>query len=362
MSLVALGEQTAIGARTRVLFSRLLNDREYWELLHCDSVGEILKFLKETTGYADELADLPGETHRSELETRLEGIPFLEARSFYLSVTGPRRAWLDAWLDLYEAETLKRILRKIFSGHGKAALIENRFLHVPGSRLPQKNLLAADSFDHMLDALKDTPWFRTLREPLDSARQKGGTLFPAEMAMDTRALTELIKASRALSHSGQNSLADLFGTVADLLNLSWTIRGIQYFQMGFEEMVNRLLPLRHRIAFDTLRRLGRCRNLEALWELLGETPYADIFGPHPIVDSMTLEKRIRRHLRKKALSVYRTGTPSFSTVGAYLFLHKQEIDDLKMIVEDVRYDYNRRDGALFLARPLLTGGETPWHS
>lgn len=362
MSLVGLGEETAAGTRARVLFSHLLSDREYWELLHCDSVDEILARLKSTKGYARELAALSTDTHRSGLEAQLEGIPFVEAQRIRLSTTGSRRGWLDAWLGLYDAETLKRILRKVFTGHERIDRLEERFLRIPESRLPWKALLAADDFDRVLDALEDTVWFRVLRTPLKSARREGGTLFAAEMAIDARALSDLLLASRALYRSGRNPLADLFGTLADLLNINWTIRGLRFFGMGFEEMVNRLLPLRHRVNFDTLRRLGRSRDLDELWTLLQETPYATVFGTEPISESMALEKRVKSHLRKKGLAIYRKGTPSFTTMGAYLFLHHQQIDDLKMIIEDVRYDYNRRDAALFLARPLLTGGETPWRS
>ncbi|MDO9508666.1 MAG: V-type ATPase subunit [Thermovirgaceae bacterium] len=362
MTLVALGEETAAGTRARTLFSRLLSDRDYWELLDCDSVDEILERLKNTEGYARTLAALSSGIHRSELETHLEGIPFVEARRFLTSVTASRRDWLEAWLGLYDAETLNRVLRKIFSGHEGASGLEQRFHRVPGSSLPEKDLLAADNFDQILEALRGTPWFRVLQEPLKAALREGGNLFSAEMAVDALTLTRLVRTSRALTHSGKGSLSDLFGTLADLQNISWTIRGLHYFGMGFEEMINRLLPLRHRLSFDTLRRLGRSKGLDELWDHLGRTPYAAVFGPHPITDSMALEKLIKNHLWNKALSILRKGTPSFPALGAYLFLHDQEIRDIKMIIEDVRYDFNRRDAALFLARPLIRGGETSWHS
>jgi V/A-type H+-transporting ATPase subunit C len=362
MNLVALGEETAAGTRARALFSRLLSDREYFELLDCDSVAEILNRLKTTHSYSGTLAPLPADIHRSELETHLEAIPFIEARRFLTSVTASRRDWLEAWLGLYDSETLNRVLRKIFSGHGEISGLEQRFRRVPGSRLPEKELLAAESFSQVLEALRYTPWSRILQEPLKAALREGGNLFPAEMAIDAIALTRLVRASQALTRPGRGTLSDLFGTLADLQNLSWTIRGLHYFGMGFEEMINRLLPIRHRLNFDTLRRMGRSRNLDELWDHLGRTPYASIFGPHPVTESMALEKLIKNHLWNKSIKILRKGTPSFGALGAYLFLRDQEIRDIKMIIEDVRYDFNRRDAAAFLARPLIRGGETSWRS
>lgn len=362
MDLAALGEETAAGTRARTLFSRLLSDREYHELLDCDSVGEILNRLKSTEGYVLTLADIPADIHRSELERHLEGIPFLEARSFLTSITASRRDWLNAWLGLYDAETLNRVIRKVFSGHKEVSRLEQRFRSVPGSPLPEKELLAAESFDQVLEALRGTPWYRILQEPFKAALREGGNLFPAEMAVDSLALTGLIRASIAMTPSGKGTLSDLFGTLADLQNISWSIRGLHYFGMGFEEMINRLLPLRYRLSFDTLRRLGRSSDLDELWSHLGRTPYAGVFGPHPITDSMALEKLIKNHLWNKAISILHKGIPSFGALGAYLFLRDQEIRDIKMIIEDVRYDFNRRDAAVFLARPLMRGGETSWRS
>lgn len=362
MNLAALGEETASGTRARTLFSRLLTDRDYLELLDCDSVGEILDRLRATKGYAPALADIPSDIHRSGFETHLEGIAFLEAQRLLVSVTASRRDWLEAWVGIYDAETLNRVLRKIFSGHEGMSGLEQRFRRVPGSSLPEKALLAADSFDQVLETLKNTPWFRILQEPLKAALRKGGNLFPAEMAVDSLALTRLVRASQALTRPGKGTLSDLFGTLADLQNISWTIRGKQYFGMGFEDMINRLLPLRHRLNFDTLRKLGRSSDLDELWEHLGRTPYADLFGPRPITESMALEKLIKNHLWDKAVNILRRGTPSFAALGAYLFLRDQEIRDLKMIIEDVRYDFNRRDAAVFLARPLIRGGDVSWRS
>ncbi len=358
---VALGEQTAAGSRARVLFGRLLSDRDCWELIHGDSVAEILAQLRKCEGYRRELADLPGDTHRSGLETRLEGIPFREAARLRPALTGRRRAWIDSWIALHDAELLKSILRRIYTGQGRIEHLRARALSAPRRELSWPELLAAESFEAVLEALRETDWPRLLRDPLKAAKEGKNTLFPVEMAIDGRVLTQLLRRSLSLTGRERGSLADLFGTETDLLNLTWTLRGLRHFGMGFEDMVNRLLPIRHRISFDQLRRLGRSRNRDESETVLGETPYAEIFIAPRTSPKLPLEKRIQRFLRRKALTLYRKGFPSLGTLGAYLFLRRQEIDDLKMIVEDVRYDYDRRDAVLFLTRPLVGGGDPAWH-
>ncbi len=356
----ALGEKTAAGTRARALTSRLLSDREYWELFECDSVDEILGKLRKTAGYAG--LEVPPPGHRAELESSLEGIPFEEGAKLTVSVTGSRRLWLEAWIGLYDAETVKSVLRKIYSGQQGPSGIKYRFQSVPGKRLPQAALTEARSFQQVLEALRGTPWGPALQEPLKALARSGGTLFAADMAVDSLALARLVRASRLLSGTKNQTLADLFGTLGDLQNLLWTIRGLSYFGLGFEDMVNRLLPVRHRLRFDTLRKLGRSRDLEELWGHLGRTAYGGVFGDRPVTDSLELERRVKTHLWEKARTILRKGFPSFDALGAYLYLRWQEVGDIKMIIEDIRYDYNRREAAFFLGRPLLRGGAAPWRS
>lgn len=357
---IALGEETAAGTRARAFSSRLLTEREYWELLDCDTVDEIMARLKDTSGYTD--FEVPPSAHRAELESSLEGIPFAEAAKMSVTVTGKRRLWLEAWVGLYDAETIKRVLRKIFSGHEGPGGIKERFQSVPGKRLPQTALLEAKNFQQVLEALRETPWREALEEPLKALQHAGGTLFATDLSLDSLALTRLVRVSRSLSSPRPGTLADLFGSLADLENLLWTIRGFRYFNLGFEDMVNRLLPVRHRLSFDILRKLGRSRDMEELWQHLAQTAYGEIFGNQPVVNNLELERRVKNYLWKKARRVLQKGFPSFDALGAYLYLRYEEVSDIKMIIEDIRYDYNRREAAYFLGRPLLIGGVAPWRS
>ena len=62
---VALGEKTAAGTRARALSSRLLSDREYWELLECASYSRVQE-IKALAGIVGE--DELGKTDRACLE------------------------------------------------------------------------------------------------------------------------------------------------------------------------------------------------------------------------------------------------------------------------------------------------------
>ena len=73
-----------------------------------------------------------------------------------------------------------------------------------------------------------------------------------------------------------------------------------------------------------------------------------------------MERDMRRTIRKTAMEIFRGGMPDLSTMMAVLTLLESEVRDLITLIEDVRYDYDRRHAALFLARPLIPGGEVRW--
>ncbi|HOU33293.1 MAG TPA: V-type ATPase subunit, partial [Synergistaceae bacterium] len=72
MSLLAFGERLCAGAKARTLRGRLLEDAVYWQLLHCEDVGEIVDRLGTTPEYREVLEKVPREIHRSELEELLD--------------------------------------------------------------------------------------------------------------------------------------------------------------------------------------------------------------------------------------------------------------------------------------------------
>jgi len=118
--------------------------------------------------------------------------------------------------------------------------------------------------------------------------------------------------------------------------------------------------VRFKVKGPTINRFASCDDMEAFWSVLSTTNYLRAFGTEPPNDELALERDMKRFLRERALSTFRKGSPSFHTVIAYLMLLEFEVRDIITIIEDVRYDYNRRIAAAFLTRPLIPGGALSW--
>lgn len=358
---LSAGECTAVGAKACVLYGRLLSDMNYWEILQCDTVPEIADYLQKSEGYKGDLSTLIAvNAHRAELENRLRAVPIRRAKAFMSYLSGVRRNFLRAWVERFQAEQLKRVLRWLLSGHGNREEMRVYLQEVPLITLPFDALLSSRTFDEALESLNGTSYYVPLKEPLKGLSEGRMNLFPAEMAIDALVIAGLYKAALGLPLLERYHVLELVGGLVDLLNIYWLYRALRFYSMGREEALNRLLPVQHKARYSLLRSLSHAKDLDEFWALLKETPYVLAFGDHPPQDELLLERNLKRFFYYFALRTFRSGSPSFHTMVAYLILLEFEVADLVTIVEDVRYGYDRRMGALFLARPIIPEGVISW--
>lgn len=359
MASLAFGERLCVGAKARARRGRLLEEPIYWQLLHCEDVGEIVERLAATPEYHDVLEKVPREIHRSELEELLDLMILRENGVFLGYLSGARKEFLRAWVGLSEADGIKRALRRFASGRGEKDALRRRLEALPYRTFSAEGLLSADRPEAVLDSLRGTPYFRALREPLRRLADEGGTLYGVEMAVDGVALERLYRGALALSPGEREGVLSLAGALVDLTNVFWLYRGVRYFSRAPEEILNNLLPVRYRVPLEILRQLSRAGEGGAFWRILEETPYRPA-PDHAFSEDLFVDRGLEAYLFRQAQRLFSRGAPGFAMVVAYLFLRQYEVADLKTLVEDVRYGYTDRDAAVFLVRPILPGRGSVW--
>lgn len=358
----ANGERLSSGVKAKVMLSNLLSDETMWELLHDDSMEEIAARLKRQEGYREYLLKLPpGEIHRYDLEGELKRIPLLETGQFIARSAGPRARFLTAWGWRKDSENLKSILRHVHTGRKDPGGLKKKLYQVPLSKVPYEALLSASNFGEVLSFLRETPYHSPLEEPLRKL-QEGETrsLFNAEMALDMTAEGSVARALSKLPPEDREQVKGFLGERWDLFNLYTIYRARFFFQMGPEETMGRLLPHRHKLSAETLRVLCRTPNEKAFSQTVSPTPYGHVFNLRVINDDMGIERNLKRHLLIKATGFLRRQPPSFQSAFFYLYVRELEVEDIITAIEDVRYDYDRRNAAMYLSRPLIARGDSMW--
>lgn len=359
------GPAAALGVKAHVLYSRLLRADEYWALLGLKSTAEIAAFLKQTESYKKRLESLvPVNVHRTDLENAVRSAFLTEAESFLFYLRGFWRDFFTDWLSRHEAEQLKSIFRWIRSKRLTRDEMKNRLYCVPGSTLPYEALLNCRDYEGALEALAPTPYFGILREPVRRLANGEKSLFALESAIDNFVETRLCADIEKLPAFERSKLEPLFGERLDLLNLYYLHRCLCYYNMSAEEAISRVLSVKYKVETKHLLALAECGGIEeraALTEKLFPH-YGKIFSAalRKGDAELALDMSIERHVYLKALTLMKTGVPSFYTAVAYFMLRTYEAADVIRIAECVRYGSDRGEAVKYLIRPILNGGERTW--
>ena len=334
-------------------------------MLNLNSISEIADFLKQTEGYRDHLETLPpAKVHRVDLENSVRSAILFEATSFLYYLSGPRRQLFIDWLGWYEAEHLKSIFRWIRTKRLDRDEMRKRLFVVPGSKLSYGLLLNSRDYADVLEALRDTKYHKVIAEPVKRLINGEESHFSLELAIDNLVETSLYNDLKNLPESEQKLLEPLFGSRIDLLNLYHFHRCVWYYHMTLEETLSRMLPVKYKVKTHHLRDMSKGSSWEERIDRLELSfpVYAGIFRSALEQEDreLALEMSIKRYNYLKALSIFQKGSPGFHTALSYFILKSHELDDVIRIIEDVRYDYDRRNAANYLIRPIISGGEPKW--
>jgi V/A-type H+-transporting ATPase subunit C len=348
-----------------VLYSRLLSDDDYWDLLSSDTVSEIKQKL-ESTAYGEFLETLPAETHRHDLESAVHNVLLAQAESFLYHMSSPRDKFFKTMMYQYEADDLKSVFRHIASGRADREKLRRRLNASKHSMISYDNILSARDFSEVADVLRNTFYYRSLAEPLRRLHSgEEHSLFPLEMALDMFVESSRNKALKKLEPDERNRLLPIFGVRVDLYNLYILYRAIEYYNLTPEETLNRLLPARYHVTMPMLREFVRAESGSRLTEILkGRFPaYAELISSALGDENpeLALESKIKRYVYTQAKKVFDNVPPGFHTAVGYYILKEFETPDLPRIIEYVRYAPDRRSAAAYLTKPIAAaGGEHEW--
>lgn len=359
------GETVAMGVKARVLHSRLLTGDDYKVLLSSDSINDASDILRKAPDYEEPLSILPPRVHRIELEGAIRNSILREAEDFLPYLSGRRQTFFYSWLDWYETENIKNVFRWVHSRRLGRDQMKQRLYVVPGSKVSHDLMLDSNNFEEAHEALRDTKYYPQIAVAVKRLAEGEKSLFTLELALDNFCEKQQYLNLRKLDSEEYALLIPYFGHRVDMLNLYNMMRCQLYYHMSLEEALSRMLPVKYKITARTLRYIAAGATWDEKLERLGKVSavYAEIFkdalqGPD---FELSLEMSMKRSGYIKALAIFHLGSPGFHTAMAYFLLKSYEIDDVIKIIEDVRYDSDRRSAARYLIRPItVMGGEAAW--
>jgi V/A-type H+-transporting ATPase subunit C len=327
----------AVNAKIAAMRGALLTAADYDNLCRLDSVDGIGMRLRERREYASLLSGLEDTAlRRGTLEERLPLSLYsdYERIRFYFY----ERDWeelLSALFLRFELDALKQLLCMIFDERDISyTQPEIELLFARHARLDTAKLTAAKTVKELIDELRHTP----LYSALSGAYGRDPTLFSLERQLDLHYYMHLWKKINGFKDKEtQTTLRRLVGTQIDLLNVLWVYRLKHYYKIPNEQIFAYVIPINYRVSADDLSRMAECAGEAELTEAVSRTPYRGVYtvpGRPPFVQP---ELRAAQAMRKLYKTEVRRHPDSLAVTAAYIFEKEQEINNITVTLEGVRY-------------------------
>lgn len=329
----------AILAKARAMYSKRLLEKDYEELLKQNSIKDIVNYLKVNTSYNETLKDIKdNEARRGQLEALLDKEVF--NRLTRLMRYAPKKDMSFYRLGVTELEIhllltkIRLIISKYYTGYEiDIPDYLNKYAH-----FNIYELMAANSYETVLEAVKGTKYYPILErfKPKDETDTVDTNLLELEFKqIYYREYIDTI--NKMCTGKKRKDLLTMVNTSIELQNITKIYRLKKYFDASPSQIRGTLFLEYSRIPQKMMDELIDCEDADILLQKLAESPYKLYVGDDDFVYIEYYTEKIRYHLAKRFM---RFSTNSQMVYLAYKFVYQIEIDNLKHIIEGLRYGEN----------------------
>lgn len=333
---------SAVNARVRGLYARLLSDEAWRSLLDAETYAAALEILR-TSDYASALAEAEqgGSAPLESIERHLAARAARNGRKAMLFTNGRVRDLLFVWWQHWELENLKAVFRGLDQGLSPDEILR-LIIPLEDASVPWEALAHETSVQGAIDRLSHTHYRNPLRNALP-AYERDRSLFAIEIALDIRYYRDLAAAIDALGGQERAEARRVLGTYLDILNILWAYRHREYYHLSAEEIVNYTLWHTDRTDINLIRQIALgARPQDVIPRVFGEravdlTPLRDLTGEAMLPALETVLETYWICLARHALSGYPFG---LGAILGYLVMEELEVGNIVTLLEAKRMGWS----------------------
>ncbi len=327
----------------------LLSSQAYQQLIDFNEPDEIIDYLKTTDAYREVFAQAGAEVSDIESVERLlkeDTLQKFERLGHYF--TDAYKKFYKLLFMRFEIEDIKLFLRTFLRQESVAFLVA----HVHQTkyhRLDLEKLSKVSSLEEFVDRLQGTPYHKLLKYYLEEDPEK--MMFYMEMALDHYYFKSLHKQLAEFSDEDRKLMHEAIGKNIDIQNIQWIYRGLKYYGLSPEELLNYTLNLGYHLNYKILKEFCYIKDMDVLVQKIKETKYGDLFvvGGH---GEIFFELNMERFLLKLMLSLQRDHPMSIMDTMVYMHKKEYEVRDISTLLETKRYHSSLEDVKKFLVHTV----------
>lgn len=344
---------SAINTKIRVMRSRFLKDDDYIALMEMNSVEDQIKYLREETKYSKVLEDIDDIDNIQKVELQLERLQVQQFEKIIKYFSDDYERYIKSFMFRYETEDLKLFLRVLARGekledYGMESLLKDKYYSFSYEKIKD-----AKSVVDFIDKLKGTKFYDVLYPYRNEDHSK--LMFYMEMNLDRLYFNTINESAQKLSKADRQSFNNVFGENIDILNIEWIYRGLKFYNLAPEELINYTLP--HGLVFNFNKLKDLCYgDIEHLKSVVRDTRYKELVNEDKDID-LFMGIRVQRYMYNRFKNAFRDGRFDISISNAYLHLLEYEIKDIISILEAKKYGLSYYETKEYLVREIKGSDE-----
>ena len=293
---------SGIVTKLRAMEAKLLTKEQFDEIMVMSSVPEVVSYLIQNTVYREILENLePSLVHRGNIEKLLELSLYHDYTKIYRFCTLEQRKFLKLYLKRYEVELINYCLRIVINRYQEPFDLNHKKAFFDRySQISIEKLIHVRTTDELIENLKGTEYYETLKKLRDSGKDHKKILKDKELELFARD----------------------YGTQINMLNIQWIYRAKKYFSLSPPDIYALLIPIQYKISTGLVKEMVEAPTLEEFQNAVQKTSYEKMYADY-LYYLYTTDRRRNPY--------------SIASINTYLFMKEEEIKKLTTVIECVRY-------------------------
>ena len=313
----------AVLAKARAKYGKFLTERDYTNILACQSVAEVMVYLKSHTHYASVLSEVnERDVHRGRLELLLRQYLFDEFDTLCRYDSSVSVGFSQYYVEKTEVEQIIRFLVLLNSNSTEKFIFQFPAFLSKHTELDVYKLANAGNYDEFLAALNNTSYYDILKvfKP-----DKKGFLPVSDIenklyAYIFKNMLELIK--KKTKGTERQELLTMFRTVNDYNIFSRILRLKKYYQLPPEVIKTNMLPEYSSLSPKLIDKMCEAESSAEVFQIMQSTGCGRLIGKIGYKHASDISPRVQFKLAKK--NIHFSNNPSVVMIS-FMFLSETEL-------------------------------------
>ena len=330
----------AVLAKARSKYGKHLTERDYASILACQSVAEVMVYLKSHTHYASALAEVnERDVHRGRLEMLLRQDQFYEFDSLCRYDSSMSEGFSRYVVEKTEVEQIIRFLILLNSNSTEKFIFQFPAFFAKHTSLDINKLANARDYEEFLNALSGSAYYDILKiyKPDQKDMLPVSDMENKLYAYVLGNMLELIK--KKAKGTERQELLQMFHTINDYSIFSKILRLKKYYNLSPEVIRTNLLPEYCDLSPKIIDKMCAAESSAEVFKIMQSKGCGRLISKIGYTYASDISPRVQYRLAKK--NIHFSNNPSVVMIS-YMFLAETELMNIICLIEGIRYQLDTK--------------------